>query len=133
MNIYLLIYRLIPFHKEKFEGKIPSNILYKIYADISFKRVKTGASRVHYLLERTARGIEKRKMEESLEEDEKEGRKEKGARRVVAGRRRKRDEGKRKEREREQFHLCQVFVADNGENTMHRREFQKLRRMRGAF
>lgn len=32
-----------------------------------------------------------------------------------------------------QFHLCQVFVADNGENTMHRREFQKLRRMRGAF
>lgn len=32
-----------------------------------------------------------------------------------------------------QFHLCQVFVADNGENTMHRREFQKLRRMRDAF
>lgn len=88
MNIYLLIYRFIPFHKEKFEGKIPSNILYKIYADISFKRVKTGASRVHYLLERTARGIEKRKMEESLEEDEKEGRKE-GKRSTESGGRKK--------------------------------------------
>ena len=84
-----------------------NSLEYIIYADISFKRVKTGASRVHYLLERAALGIEKRKMKESLEKDEKgrkEGRKE-GRRKkhgVVAGRRRQRDGGKRsKKRERE--------------------------------
>lgn len=92
-------YRLIPFYKlENSKEKFP-----RIHADISFKRVKTGASRVHYLLERAARGIEKRKMEESLKEDEKgrkEGRRKKHG--VVAGRRRQRDGGKRsKKRERE--------------------------------
>lgn len=54
---------------------MPSNILCKMYADISFKRVKTGASRVHYLLERTSRRIEKRKTEEVWRRTKKEGRK----------------------------------------------------------